>query len=111
MLADGQTPLFVAAAHGHEAAVAALLHGGAPVDAALTGDGTTPLYAAAQLRHARVVELLAAAGADPHAERADGWTPLRIAAALLDEAVLKPLRDADARARRVKGGEAPAQPS
>ena len=53
---DGCTPLFVAAAHGHEAVLVALLKAGAQMKA--MNDGCTPLIAATIKGHTSVVAVL-----------------------------------------------------
>jgi cytohesin len=85
----GKTPLMVAAEHGQEQAVVALLAAGADVHA----PGATPsghlngspaLVLAAEVGHTAVVRALLAAGADPNARIGRSWrdsgkTPLILA--------------------------------
>jgi ankyrin repeat protein len=79
--AAGQTPLYVSAAAGHAAAVAALAAAGADVDAACGADGTA-LHAAAASGKAEVALALLSAGADPDATASgSGATPLHVAIA------------------------------
>ncbi len=71
----GDTPLFLAAAHGHRDLTALLLAAGARVDSVNTS-GRTPLHAARE----QVVDLLLSYGADPNAQDSHGLTPLHLAA-------------------------------
>ena len=56
-MADGRTPLFIAAEKGHEKCVQLLLGAGAVVNKA-ANDGYTPLIIAAQMGHQKCVQLL-----------------------------------------------------
>ena len=78
---DGEdhTPLLLAASHGHTAAMAVLLEGGANVGAAQRGSGETALMAASSGGHEQAVSLLIDSGAAVDATRADGSTALIIA--------------------------------
>lgn len=101
---DGATALYLAAASGHAAAVAALLRAGAEVDKAATGDGEvnrtcneTPLFAASQHGHGDVVDALLAAGADVDARRGtDGASALVVAAIAGHVAIVRTLAGAGA---------------
>ncbi|XP_049838302.1 ankyrin repeat domain-containing protein 50-like isoform X8 [Schistocerca gregaria] len=75
----GQTPLNLAARHGHAAVVAALLAAGARADHA-DCDGWTALRAAAWGGHTQVVEALLAHGAAVDCADSDQRTALRAAA-------------------------------
>ncbi|WP_051340511.1 ankyrin repeat domain-containing protein [Azospirillum halopraeferens] len=79
-LADGKTPLMLAAEHGLLDAARHLLQRGAN-PGARTGSGATPLMYAAYAGHAELVGLLAASGADVNAANVDGKTALMAAAA------------------------------
>jgi ankyrin repeat protein len=77
----GATPIWLAAQQGHGDVVAALIKGGAKVDA--TSDavgGITPLFIAAHAGHISTVDNLLQAGADPHLATVKGGTPLIAAA-------------------------------
>jgi len=72
------TPLQWAAAHGHVAAIAALLAAGAHVDGK-NAFGTTPLIFAAANSHTAAVDALIAAGADVQHAHSNGNTALHVA--------------------------------
>ncbi|MBI5830774.1 MAG: ankyrin repeat domain-containing protein [Armatimonadetes bacterium] len=74
------TPLHLAAHRGQADTAAALLDGGASLEA-VTRHGTTPLHAAARANRAEFVALLLARGADRLARDAEGHTPLGLATA------------------------------
>ena len=75
----GASLCYVAAQHGHDDCVAALLRAGAEIDTPRTG-GATPLYVASAKGHLPVVRTLLAAGASVDARKDNGATPLLIAA-------------------------------
>ena len=72
------TPLYIAAFHGHDAIVRALLGAGADKDLA-KNNGDTPLFIAAGFGHDAIVRALLDAGADKDLATNDGATPLFIA--------------------------------
>ena len=72
---NGQSPLVLAAAGGHEEVVETLLRAGADADAK-DRDGLTPLHCAALEGHPRVVEALRQAEADGGAPDGDGCPTL-----------------------------------
>jgi uncharacterized protein len=86
----GATPLFLAAAHGKEAALAALLAAGATVNAT-NQEGATALFLAASDAHVPVVRALLEAGAAAGWRDANGASPLVMAAdsGAKDEAVVE----------------------
>jgi ankyrin repeat protein len=75
---DGSTPLHCACWKGHDAVVAALLEGGAAVNAENENEhwGTTPLHAAAHANQKKIAELLIVHGADINARNLNNRTPL-----------------------------------
>jgi ankyrin repeat protein len=81
-VAEGATPLYLAAGRGHNKVVQLLLAAGA--DIGVDHGSSTPLYAAAQHGHSEVVKLLLAAGANVEAaaprDGPPGVTPLVVAA-------------------------------
>ncbi len=77
--AYGVEPLGLAARAGHAEAVAALIDGGAGLNAQCETVGITALHRAAQKGHAAVVDALLGAGADANAEARDGQTALHYA--------------------------------
>lgn len=93
--ARDRTALYLAARHGHVAAVELLLGAGADLEAKLH-DGTTPLLSAAHHGHSAVADRLIAAGADVRAPRKSGATPLYIAAQEGYVAIVRLLLDASA---------------
>jgi ankyrin repeat protein len=64
ILAQGETPLFTAAANGSILHVELLLAAGADIESAVDRHGFTALMTASELGHEKVVETLLAAGAD-----------------------------------------------
>jgi ankyrin repeat protein len=74
-LADGSSPLLLAAGDGNEALVAILIAGKASPGRA-NRSGVTPLAAAAGSGHQAVVSRLLAAGAPVDSQSARGWTAL-----------------------------------
>ncbi|RTE69552.1 hypothetical protein BHE90_016067 [Fusarium euwallaceae] len=88
----GQTPLWMAAANGHEAIVRLLLDRGAHTEAA-DGPGRTPLSRAAANGHEAIVRLLLDRGAHTEAADIDGGTPLWHAAGNGHEAIVRLLLD------------------
>jgi cytohesin len=106
----GMSPLMVAAEHGQEAAVAALLAAGANVHSPVVQEslfrdhrhGSTALLLAARAGHAGVVRLLLAAGVNRNATNAEGRTAAELAAqsghdeviAVLADTMTPALRDA-----------------
>ena len=92
--AKSETALHVAAACGHDEAVAVLLD--AREDVHLTTDGGwTPLHNAAWFGRVAVVERLIAAGADPDASTKDGLKPLHCAVKNSQPCVVQMLLDKD----------------
>ncbi|KAJ4175643.1 hypothetical protein NW767_015719 [Fusarium falciforme] len=87
-----QTPLWIAAAQGHEAVVGLLLDRGAHIEAANRW-GSTSLSWAAEKGHEAVVRLLLDRGADIEAADKEGWTPLWWATEKGHEAVVRLLLD------------------
>lgn len=76
----GNTPLALAARHGHELVVSLLL-GNPSVDVnCQDGEGNTPISLASGSSHVKVVELLLSHGADPESKNSMGATPLFVAA-------------------------------
>jgi ankyrin repeat protein len=75
---DGASPLYYAAANGHEEAVHTLLGRGA--DPGFRGPGLprTPLHCAVGWGHVGCSRLLLGAGADPMARDKAGATPLEV---------------------------------
>nr|XP_018914803.1 PREDICTED: ankyrin repeat domain-containing protein 50 isoform X1 [Bemisia tabaci] len=100
----GQTPLNLAARHGHPMVVEVLLNGGADVNHA-DDDGWTALRAAAWGGHTQVVESLLRCGADVDSRDMDGRTALRAAAWGGHNSVVKKLLEngADPNARDAEG--------
>ena len=80
-LADGWTPVHVAAQYGHTQIMRKLLRAGGNADA-VKKDGVTPLYLAASAGHLLAVkELLASSPEiDPNPKTTAGYTPLHAAA-------------------------------
>ena len=95
IVAGHATPLFVAAAEGHEAVARALVDLGADLNKA-KDNGTTPLFVAAQNAHEVVVQALVKAGADVNKAADDGCTPLFVAAQNGHGAVVRALMEAGA---------------
>lgn len=79
VLEDEQQPIHMAVRFGHPKIVALLLWRKAKTDAVETMTGQQPLHLAVRAGHLDIVELLMAYGADPHAEDADGTTPMDLA--------------------------------
>jgi uncharacterized protein len=75
-----KTPLQMAAARGHVAAIAVLLKAGARVDG-VDCNGWTPLMYAANGGHTAAIDALVAAGADVHRTNNGGNTALHCASA------------------------------
>lgn len=90
--AMGNLPIHAAAAGGKTEAVAALLAGGADVDA-VDERGWTPLALAAQNGSQEIVALCLAYGADVHARASDGKTALDVAAAAGNVAIVERMRE------------------
>lgn len=110
----GRTALHLAAPNRRLHAVAALVRGGAKLDA-LDELGRTPLMralaAAAQIE---IIELLLAAGADPDLRDVHGWTALHYLAASAEgasdrRALANRLLQRGARPSRDRAGRSPAQ--
>lgn len=74
-----QTPLFLAASHGHESVAKLLLNMGAKVDLPDT-EGKSPLHAAAGQGYARIAHILLDKGADIEMRNTKNETPLYVAA-------------------------------
>ena len=108
--ADGWTALHLAAYFGHAAAVRLLLERGADVHARSTNDtANTPLHAAlAGAREAATVGLLLDHGADVNAPAGAGVTPLHLAAARGDLALIDRLLAQGAVPTPMEGGATPA---
>jgi hypothetical protein len=85
---SGKTPLWWAAAKGHEAIVKLLLEKGADIDSK-DNNNQTPLSWAAAEGHEAVVKLLLKKGADADSKTNGRRTPLSRAAAYGHEAVVK----------------------
>ena len=85
----------VAAGHGHEAVVRALIQAGAHVNMAID-EGVTPLSIAAHQGHETIVRVLIEASADVNKAANDGATPLYMAAHQGHEAVVRALIEASA---------------
>ncbi|MEO6435222.1 MAG: ankyrin repeat domain-containing protein [Tepidisphaeraceae bacterium] len=85
---DGRTPLHLAARSGHADAIAALVSGGADVNAT-DRFGVTPLHLAAVEAAPRVTDLLLQAGAQPNMKDDFGSTPLLAATRADREQVVK----------------------
>ncbi|KAI1117131.1 hypothetical protein F5Y14DRAFT_439576 [Nemania sp. NC0429] len=98
---DGQTPLWWAVMHGHEAIVKVLIDSG-KVDADLKdGHGQTLLWWAAGYGHEAIVKVLIDSGkVDADSKNQDGQTPLWQAARYGHEAVVKILLDSNKQAAR-----------
>ena len=90
--AEGQSLLFLAAAHGHVEVVKILLDKGATVDAQ-GADGRTALHIAAYEGHVEVVKMLLDEGAAIDAKNTDDGTALYIAALHEHVEVVKILLD------------------
>ena len=91
-----QTPLHVAALHGHEKIARLLVESGANKEAKVK-DEWTPLYIAVQCGHETVARLLIESGANKEAkETLAGATPLYIAALMGHEAVARLLVESGA---------------
>ena len=89
------SPLHIAAAKGHEAAVQAQIESGADVNKVVV-NGVTPLFIAAGAGHVEAVRVLIEAGADINKVADDGATPLYMAVQFGHEVVLRALIEADA---------------
>ena len=76
---DGQTALHIAAQHGHEKAVGALIDGGAAVNSVNTVTGRTPLHVSCVAGHGPTVALLLQVGADVTLADKRGRTALEAA--------------------------------
>lgn len=76
---EGQTPLHLAALHGHTTTIEVLLEANAPI-AAKAKKGFTALHLAALKGHSDAIQTLMEGGADIDAVAEDGKTPLRTAA-------------------------------
>ncbi|MGC4044804.1 MAG: ankyrin repeat domain-containing protein [Armatimonas sp.] len=72
----GNTPLTLAARHGHLEATEALLKGGASINAVSAGDKTSPLITAICNGHFDLARYLIEKKADPNLANVDGLTPL-----------------------------------
>ncbi len=102
----GDTPLGLAASHGHVAVTRVLLDAGARVDVGAGPTGATPLHRASGHGHTHVVRaLLGAAPGAVDAKDAGDWTPLMRAAAGGHPGVCRLLvaRGADVDARNQHG--------
>ena len=98
----GYTPLMLAAAGGSEEMTALLIKHRANVNAGNAG-GVTPLMLVAANNAVRVGSLLLKSGADPKTRSEDGRTASMIAKSNSNEAVLKMLQEAEARAASKSG--------
>ncbi len=114
---SGSTPLHAASRSGKEAAVAALLEGGADPnvrnaawgdDGDVFGGAETPLHLAVHGEHASVVVALLEGGADPNVVDGYDWTPLDVAISDEQFALITALLDggADLSARDERGATA-----
>ncbi|KAF8538590.1 ankyrin repeat protein, partial [Trichophaea hybrida] len=75
----GETPLYHAASHGHEAAVRLLLEYHAKVNARASQTRETTLHQAAQRSHEGIARILVSAGADVTPRNSGGATTLHLA--------------------------------
>ena len=89
---DKDEVTIIAAQHGHEAVLRALIQAGADVNKA-DDTGGTPLVVGAQNGHQAVVRALIQAGADVNKAGDNGWTPLLIAAQNGHQVVVRALID------------------
>ena len=104
--ASGITVLYLAAEGASAAVVAALVKAGADVSARTTRSGETALHAATT--DTATLRVLLDAGAAVNARRADGRTPLHVAAVLKESEAVIALLDAGARAtERDEDGKTP----
>jgi ankyrin repeat protein len=105
---NGYTPLILASYHGHEAATAALLEHGAPVDQHDRARANTALMGVAFKGYAKIVGLLLDAGSNPHATNAAGQTALMMASLFGHSAIVDLLidRGSDPHARDAAGNSA-----
>jgi ankyrin repeat protein len=91
-MANGSTPLLVAAREGHTAIVSQLITARCNVDIAKT-DGTTPLFITGKQGHVTVVVHLIEARCNVNLARTDGVTPFLMATAKGHRSVVKKLID------------------
>jgi len=89
----GYTPLILASYHGHEAATAALLVQGAPVDQQDCVRGNTALMGVAFKGYTQIAALLLDAGATPPVTNSAGQTALMMAALFGHSAIVDLLID------------------
>jgi hypothetical protein len=95
---DGFSPIALAAYFGHPDVVQILAEAGADVNAqARNPMKVAAIHAAVSSRNARAVEILLRHGADPNLPQQNDVTPMQVAAAHEDDAIMSALRAAGAR--------------
>jgi uncharacterized protein len=71
-----ETPLYIAACHGHTEIVRMLIENGAYLNARTDYDDATPVYIATCHRHTEIVRMFIENGADLDIQNVDTYTPL-----------------------------------